>query len=104
MASLAPHRRINANRIAHLNGLGNPPIPLDSDSAESAVNSTTRCQSSRFVIDVIENKAGPAAVEESSQGCLAMLDWLVPKTVTIQFEKIEGAKARRVMMRFGWIR
>ena len=53
---------------------------------------------------MIENKAGPAAVEESSQGCLAMLDWLFPKTVTIQFEKIEGAKARRVMMRFDRIR
>src|SRR6516164_1420315 len=34
---VGPHRRINANRIAHLNGLGNPPIPLDSDSAESAL-------------------------------------------------------------------
>src|SRR5215468_10061009 len=25
VASLAPHRRINASRLAHLNGLGNPP-------------------------------------------------------------------------------
>src|SRR5215471_15794285 len=38
---VAPHRRINANRLPHLNGLGNPPIPLDSDSAESAVSCAT---------------------------------------------------------------
>src|SRR5262249_17539181 len=39
VASLAPHRRINADRLAHLKRLGNPPIaPLDSDSAENAVD------------------------------------------------------------------
>jgi hypothetical protein len=38
-----------------------------------------------------------------AKAALALLDWLVP-TVTIQFEKIEGAKARRVMMRIGRIR
>ena len=34
---VGPHRRINADRLAHLKGLGNPPIPLDSDSVENAV-------------------------------------------------------------------
>ena len=34
---VAPHRRINADRLAHFNSLGNPPVPLDSDSAESAI-------------------------------------------------------------------
>src|SRR6516164_10897970 len=37
-----PHRRINADRLAHLNGVGKPSLfPLDSDSAENAVSRST---------------------------------------------------------------
>jgi hypothetical protein len=40
VVSFGSPRPINADRLAHFNNLGNPPVPLDSDSAESAVTTS----------------------------------------------------------------
>jgi hypothetical protein len=52
----------------------------------------------RIIKDAVEDKAVSTAIEELRQLGLALLDRLVPETVTIEFEKIEGTEDCGVMM------